>query len=195
MEDDNFFESMDFGKTGSPPNKQSAKAKTIQSESDEFESWYKSLKPSPLSVQPSKFQLDNPCKTDFFKNYRNKNEPLSLSLQTFYFLYSQLRDDQKVQTQTKEYFADFEKTIEKQLSNFNKELESVNTNRELAQLSSINLNRFREGRKLINRADNQNAQFNFEVSSFYKTKVEEDFMKKTKEGFDSSQFSKKQVGK
>jgi hypothetical protein len=157
----------------------------------EFDNWYKDLKPDSIYKRPSFKENQYPCQTDFFKNFRVKYEALFLALENFYLLYYQLEDDKDIIKKNKDYFEEFNKTFEAQIEKFKKELEDINTKKEENQLKRINLNRFKEVRKLINRDSNTHAQYNYEMSTNYKKEIEKEFMKKTKDEYDSTGFVKK----
>ena len=114
-----------------------------------------------------------------------------ISLENFFLFYYQLKDDTDTIQKNTQYFEDFDKLFTSQIKTFEKELEEINQNKEKTQLSRINLNRFKEVRKLINRESNSHAQYNYETVTYFKKQIEENYMKKTKDGYDSGSFLKK----
>lgn len=188
---DNFFDDFSFKKNDSTLSEGELNRKSADFFATRFADWFHGAQPDSVYQTPTFQQNQDPCATSFFRDFRNKYQALLRSLENFFLLFRQLRDDAAVLDQNRRYFKNFDETFEGQILRFSDELEQVNTERETSQLGQINLNRFKEARKLINRQSNSHAQFNYEVATFFKNQVETEFMKKTQDGFDSTAFVKK----
>jgi hypothetical protein len=176
----------DSDKSTSTSSESSAKSK-----GDEFEKWYKDQKLSEDLTPPSSKDKLHPCKTDFYKQYYERNRYSFKQYENFYLINFELNDDVKAKSETKEMLKLGKDKFKDMIGAFTKELTATDTTRDELEKKKLELLKFKEVRKLVNRTSNSTAQYNYELVDCKVTKTVNVLTEKSKDGYYSEEFNKK----
>lgn len=177
------------------PNKNNSTSKssnkTSKSKGDEFEKWYKDQDLSKDLTPPSPTDKSHPCKTNFFKQYYERNRYSFKQYENFYLIKFELNDDIKAQSDNKEMLKLGEDKFKAMVSSFTKELTETDTTKDELEKNKLELLKFKEMRKLVNRTSNETAQYNYELVDCKVDKTVKTLAEKSKDEYFSEEFNKK----